>query len=380
MLRDITIYMKENKELIHLNPPVKIRGRAGLIQSDLWVRDGTIRDNILLELEYDKLKYETLTKILNLEAIFLKFPDLDLSKSLKELSFSEKFMINLARALYRNTSILMIEDIIWKLEDYWKQLVIKSIILEEFSHKTWVIITHNADLLSKANKVVYLNNQQIEEIGTLEHLKSKPCFRDLKTCMVSENKHVNVSMMSESEVSMSKATNMSQMLEDDLRSDNPLENAVSMDTVSGWKYFFLSRQLFLLFLLSLSLFIAGVLLSVFSQYILLRWIESTYQKKPDIFGVDFLVCFIILIFIANICSIVSLQVFSYKVITYLYSEILEKVLRSPIYLVFENMNFKDLLKYFNKDLSIVHVILPSLVSQLIIISTLTLVPLVISGV
>lgn len=51
--------------------------------------------------------------------------------------------------------------------------------------------------------------------------------------MALESKQVNVSMMSESEVSLSKATNMSQMLEDDLKSENPLENAIAMNTTSG---------------------------------------------------------------------------------------------------------------------------------------------------
>jgi ABC-type multidrug transport system fused ATPase/permease subunit len=82
----------------------------------------------------------------------------------------------------------------------------------------------------------------------------------------------------------------------------------------------------------------------------------------------------------NVLSIVFLQIFSYNIIIFLYEKILEKVLRSPLHLIFNNINFNDLLKYFNKDLSIVHVILPSLISQLTLIMTLALFPLIASGI
>jgi len=179
-LRDITNYMKENQELIHLNPPVRIFGDIGLIQGDLWIREGSIRDNITLDLDFDRTKYEKLSKLLNLEAIFLKFEDSDNSFNIRNLNFSEKFMINLARALYRHTSILLIEDILWKLEDYWKLLVVKSLILEEFSHLTWIIITHDIELLQKSSKIVHMTGKLIAGVGTFEELKKKKLFGELK--------------------------------------------------------------------------------------------------------------------------------------------------------------------------------------------------------
>lgn len=172
--------MKENQELIHLNPPVRINGTIGLIQGDLWIRDGSIRDNILLELDYDKARYDRLAKLLNLEAIFLKFDEHDFSDSIRELNFSEKFMLNLARALYRNTSILLIEDVIWKLDEYWKKIVIESVIFQEFVNKTWIIITHDESLLSKSSKIVFMDNKKVREVGTLKEMRNKECFKDLQ--------------------------------------------------------------------------------------------------------------------------------------------------------------------------------------------------------
>jgi hypothetical protein len=72
--------MDENQELIHLNPPVRIHGSIGIILNDLWIRDGSIRENIILDLDFDQQLYARLTKILNLEAIFLKFPEFDNSE------------------------------------------------------------------------------------------------------------------------------------------------------------------------------------------------------------------------------------------------------------------------------------------------------------
>lgn len=390
--------MTENQELIHLNPPVRIHGTIGLIQGDLWIREGSIRSNILLDLEFDKPRYERLCKLLNLEAIFLKFAELDLSTSISSLTFSEKFMINLARAMYRKTSIFLIEDVIWRLDDYWQKLVIKSVIcdentstgtgpnrdrvncIEEFSNKTWIVITHNLDLLQRADNIVFLENKEIKEIGKLQQLKGSPCFEDIKQGIERENKQFNVSMMSESEISLSRATNITQMLQEDLKTEHPLENSEALEHVPGWRYFLMSRNLGLLFILAVILLVTGTLLSIFSQYTLFRWIEYTNEKTADIFGVKFIICFTVLIMIVNILSIIAIQVFSYHIIIYLYSHILDKILRSPIHMVFNSMSFSDLLKYFNKDLTIVHVILPSLVSQLVIVVTLAGFPLLAGGI
>ena len=81
-ITDIHNYMRNFRELIHLNPPVKIYGSVGLIQADIWIRECWIRDNIILEQDFIKEKYDKISKILNLESIFMKFPEMDSSKAL----------------------------------------------------------------------------------------------------------------------------------------------------------------------------------------------------------------------------------------------------------------------------------------------------------
>jgi hypothetical protein len=52
-----------------------------------------------------------------------------------------------------------------------------------------------------------------------------------------------MSMMSISEVSVSKASNVTQMLEDELKPQHPFEDSEVLDHVSSWKYFFMTRKL-----------------------------------------------------------------------------------------------------------------------------------------
>lgn len=85
-------------------------------------------------------------------------------------------MINVARSLYRNSSILLVEDVVWKLDEYWKKIFLESVVLDEFSHKTWVMITHNLELLEKADKVVYMNKKVIKGVATYKSSKKKSYF------------------------------------------------------------------------------------------------------------------------------------------------------------------------------------------------------------
>lgn len=106
---------------------------------------------------------------------------------------------------------------------------------------------------------------------------------------MNKSKQINMSMVSASEMSVSKASNVTQMLDDDLKAQHPFEDSEVLDHVSIWKYFFMNRKLSLLFLTSFILFILGTLSTIFSQYVLLRWIEYTHDKEPDIFGVSFII-------------------------------------------------------------------------------------------
>eukprot|EP00345_Euplotes_harpa_P012092 CAMPEP_0168352350 /NCGR_PEP_ID=MMETSP0213-20121227/22507_1 /TAXON_ID=151035 /ORGANISM="Euplotes harpa, Strain FSP1.4" /LENGTH=237 /DNA_ID=CAMNT_0008363561 /DNA_START=176 /DNA_END=887 /DNA_ORIENTATION=+ len=235
ILSGIQKVMREFRELIHLNPPIRIYGTVGLISTDLWIRDGTLRENIILEHEFFQSKYDRLTKVLNLEAIFLKFPEFDQSKTDGELSFSEKFMINLARVLYRDNSIIIIEDVLWKLDEYWRKIVIKSVILDEYSAKIGL------ELLKQASKVVYLERGRVRQVSTYQEMQNMKGFAAFKQLVAEEARQVNVSMASESDISISKTSNVTRLIEDDLKSENPLDMAEPILDVSCWKYFFLSK-------------------------------------------------------------------------------------------------------------------------------------------
>jgi ABC-type siderophore export system fused ATPase/permease subunit len=127
------------------------------------------------------------------------------------------------------------------------------------------------------------------------------------------------------------------------------------------------------------LFITATLSILFSQYILLRWIEYTTENKKDSYDISYIISTVIFILILNIFSVISLQYFSYRLIIYLYTHIIEKVLKSPLHLIFKNTDFPSLLTYLNKDLSTVHSLLPSLLSRLAFTLTMASFPLLFSA-
>ena len=152
-------------------------------------------------------------------------------------------MLNLARVLYRNTSIIIVEDCIWRLDEYWKKIVIKSVILDEYSSKTWIIVTHNHELIKRASKIIYMEKGKINTIGRYEQIRIKPVYSELKELIELEDKQISISMVSESETSLSKTSNVTRKIDEDLKESNPLDTNEAILSTSSWRYFFLSRKL-----------------------------------------------------------------------------------------------------------------------------------------
>lgn len=96
-----------------LKPQVHVCGKTAYVSQNAWIQAGTIQDNILFGSPMDNQRYqETLEKCCLVEDIqMLPFGDFtEIGERGVNLSGGQKQRIQLARALYQNADIYLLDD------------------------------------------------------------------------------------------------------------------------------------------------------------------------------------------------------------------------------------------------------------------------------
>jgi len=160
-----------------------IRQRVIYVPQNPVIFSGTIRENVSF---FDKKKNDE--KIFNCLEISGFIKDLKkLPKGIDEivgergvsLSGGQRQRLSLARALYQNPQMLIIDDTLSSL-DVDTELNILKKIKKEFNNKFLVIISSRISTIYSMDKILVLDSGEIVEDGSSEELsKNKSLFKEL---------------------------------------------------------------------------------------------------------------------------------------------------------------------------------------------------------
>jgi len=97
----------------HNDLQVKVHGKFAYVSQTAWIQTGTIRENILFGSAMDAHRYQETLHCASLEKDLELFPHGDLTEIGERgvnLSGGQKQRIQLARALYHNADIYLLDD------------------------------------------------------------------------------------------------------------------------------------------------------------------------------------------------------------------------------------------------------------------------------
>lgn len=100
---------------------VKVNGDVSYASQEAWVFGATVRQNILFGQPYDRQRYQKVIKACALVRDFKQFPQGDqtiVGERGSSLSGGQKARINLARSLYRQSDIYLLDDPLSAVGDY----------------------------------------------------------------------------------------------------------------------------------------------------------------------------------------------------------------------------------------------------------------------
>jgi ABC-type bacteriocin/lantibiotic exporter with double-glycine peptidase domain len=87
------------------------------------------------------------------------------------LSGGQKIRISLARAVYTDRDIILMDDPISALDRGVLKSIFEDLLLQELKHKTRIMATHSIEYLHLFDKIILLHQGKIIEIGTYEQVR-----------------------------------------------------------------------------------------------------------------------------------------------------------------------------------------------------------------
>lgn len=155
-----------------------VNGTVSYASQEAWVFAATVRQNIIFGSEFDKKRYKEVVKACALEKDFEQFSNGDLTivgdrgkigiiltvtlltkkKLGASLSGGQKARINLARAIYREADIYLLDDPLSAVDIHVAKHLYDLCINGYLSDKTRILVTHQVHLLKDADHIIILNN------------------------------------------------------------------------------------------------------------------------------------------------------------------------------------------------------------------------------
>ncbi|ECI4647467.1 type I secretion system permease/ATPase [Salmonella enterica subsp. salamae] len=140
----------------------------GYLPQNIGIMTGTIADNISRFNEIISEKVIEAAKMVGVHELILSFPngyDTLIGDGGIKLSGGQTQRIGLARALYGDPSIIILDEPNASLDDAGEKALNQAIKSLQQKNKTVVLITHRANLLSTTNKILLLVDGTVQAFG-----------------------------------------------------------------------------------------------------------------------------------------------------------------------------------------------------------------------
>jgi ABC-type multidrug transport system fused ATPase/permease subunit len=153
------------------------RRHIGYVKQDIFLLDGTIRENITLgENEVDEKLLARVIEQSSLTKLIKSLPDgvnSLIGEKGSNLSGGQRQRIGIARSLYRNAELLIFDEATSALDSVTENEVTESIDALSESNKTILIIAHRITTLRNCDRIYELKNGTIGGVHSYKELISK---------------------------------------------------------------------------------------------------------------------------------------------------------------------------------------------------------------
>ncbi|CAF1664496.1 unnamed protein product [Rotaria magnacalcarata] len=170
-------------EITHFDGKVRLHGSFCYVPQESWIFSSTVKNNILFGKEYNSKLFQRVVRATALDADLVQLthgPNTLVGDQGVMLSGGQKARVNMARALYRNADIYLLDDPLSAVDAKVSKHLFEKSIKNYLRDKICILVTHQIQFLQDATKIIVLDNGEMVQMGTYEELLvSSPSFSQL---------------------------------------------------------------------------------------------------------------------------------------------------------------------------------------------------------
>uniref|UniRef100_A0A3B4F4P8 Multidrug resistance-associated protein 1 n=1 Tax=Pundamilia nyererei TaxID=303518 RepID=A0A3B4F4P8_9CICH len=378
------------KQLNMRGVPVSLQGSVAYVPQQAWIQNSSLKDNIIFGQERRQSWYQHVVEACALQPDLDILPagdDTEIGEKGVNLSGGQKQRVSLARAVYCDRAVYLLDDPLSAVDAHVGKHIFDQVIGPQglLKDKTRVLVTHGLSYLPQADLILVMMKGEISEVGSYQHLMAtEGAFAEFLRTYAAVDKPVPNSSIQRLENGMSFCLSSSpgvctaskqSTTADEKLSKKPKNPEVGKLTEADkastgqvklsvfWAYF--KSIGVLLSCISLLLFLAHHLLSLFSNYWLSLWtddpvVNGTQPNRLMRLGVYG--AFGLSQGVAVFGYSLSMSIGGVLASRYLHQSMLYDVLRSPMSF-FERTPSGNLVNRFAKEMDTIDTLIPSIIKM-----------------
>ncbi|EPS71658.1 hypothetical protein M569_03101, partial [Genlisea aurea] len=158
-----------------VNGSTFISGSKSYVPQIPWIISGTIRDNILLGNHYDSRRYSEVLQAscLDLDISLMTGGDMTcIGEKGVNLSGGQRARLALARAIYHDSDIYLLDDVLSAADAHVAREILYNAILGPImNRKTRILCTHNIQAINMADMLIVMDKGHVKCVGSPVNLE-----------------------------------------------------------------------------------------------------------------------------------------------------------------------------------------------------------------
>ncbi|XP_044964033.1 ABC transporter C family member 14-like [Hordeum vulgare subsp. vulgare] len=160
-------------EMDKVSGKVRVCGSTAYVAQTAWIQNGTIQENILFGQPMDAERYKEVTRscCLQKDLEMMEFGDqTEIGERGINLSGGQKQRIQLARAVYQNCDVYLLDDVFSAVDAHTGSYIFKECLRGTLKGKTILLVTHQVDFLHNVDNIFVMKDGMIAQSGKFDEL------------------------------------------------------------------------------------------------------------------------------------------------------------------------------------------------------------------